>query len=148
MDEYLNQLIGFITDASTRALDYVSEPWFVYQVAIALALFGLARFLGKRLEPRLENRARAIKGHPGLLRLIAATLRRVDWILFTILLFAAIAILKSLTWPSRSWLLGILLFKGGATDGIGNIEQLPAIWLCAISSTDSIIIFKGIRGTG
>ncbi|MBO6725135.1 MAG: mechanosensitive ion channel family protein [Rhizobiaceae bacterium] len=113
MDEYLNQLIGFITDASTRALDYVSEPWFVYQVAIALALFGLARFLGKRLEPRLENRARAIKGHPGLLRLIAATLRRVDWILFTILLFAAIAILKSLTWPSRSWLLGILLWLSG-----------------------------------
>ncbi|GAB5506368.1 MAG: mechanosensitive ion channel [Rhizobiaceae bacterium] len=113
MDEYLNQLIGFITDASTRALDYVSEPWFVYQVAIALGLFGLARFLGKRLEPRLENRARAIKGHPGLLRLIAATLRRVDWILFTILLFAAIAILKSLTWPSRSWLLGILLWLSG-----------------------------------
>ncbi|MBO6539545.1 MAG: mechanosensitive ion channel family protein [Rhizobiaceae bacterium] len=113
MDEYLSQLIGFITDASTRALDYVSEPWFVYQVAIALALFGLARFLGKRLEPRLENRARTIKGHPGLLRLIAATLRRVDWILFTILLFAAIAILKSLTWPSRSWLLGILLWLSG-----------------------------------
>ena len=113
MDEYLNQLIEFVTATAARAFDYVSEPWFIYQVIIALALFGLARFLGKRLEPKLESRARAIKGHPGLLRLVAATLRRTDWIIFIGLLFIAIAVLKSVTWPSRSWLLGILLWLAG-----------------------------------
>ena len=113
MDEYLNQLIEFVTATAARAFDYVSEPWFIYQVIIAVALFGLARFLGRRLEPKLESRARAIKGHPGLLRLVAATLRRTDWIIFIGLLFIAIAVLKSVTWPSRSWLLGILLWLAG-----------------------------------
>ena len=113
MDGYLKQLIEFLTVTSARAFDYISEPWFVYQVVIALALFALARFLGKRLEPKLESRARAIKGHPGLLRLVAATLRRADWIIFIVLLFIAIAVLRSVTWPSRSWLLGILLWLAG-----------------------------------
>ncbi|WP_127523573.1 mechanosensitive ion channel domain-containing protein [Mesorhizobium sp. Z1-4] len=113
MDGYLNQLIEFLTDTSARALDYISEPWFIYQVVIALALFALARFLGNRLEPKLESRARAIKGHPGLLRLVAATLRRSDWVIFIVLLFIAIAVLRSVTWPSRSWLLGILLWLAG-----------------------------------
>ncbi len=113
MDAYLDQLSGFVSALAQRTLSYASEPWFLYQLVIIGALFAAARFLAKQLEPRLENRARSIKGHPGLLRLVAATMRRTDWIIFAILLIATITIMRSVTWPSRSWVLGIALWLAG-----------------------------------
>ncbi|MBO6719689.1 MAG: mechanosensitive ion channel [Rhizobiaceae bacterium] len=113
MDEYLDSFAEFVTGLARQALSYTAEPWFLYQLIIIAILFGLARYGARRLEPRLEQRARAIRGHPGLLRLVAATLRRIDWVLFVTLLAAAIVVLRSVTWPSRTWVLGIVLWLAG-----------------------------------
>ncbi|RVD21657.1 mechanosensitive ion channel, partial [Mesorhizobium sp. M4A.F.Ca.ET.020.02.1.1] len=53
--------------------------------------------------------ARQIKGHPGLLRVVIALLRRTDWILFTLFLFAALSLLRAVTWPSRTHLIQVAL---------------------------------------
>lgn len=90
-------------------LDYVATPWFAYQAIIIAVLFLAAKLLARRVEPLLEDRARGIKGHPGLLRVIVALLRRVDWILFNALLFAALTAMRSVTWPSRSHFIAISL---------------------------------------
>src|SRR5262245_22651404 len=87
----------------------VTAPWFVYQVAIIVALFLMAKFLAQRIEPVLEVRARGIKGHPGLLRVVVALLRRTDWIIYAVLLLAALIFMRSVTWPSRSYLISIAL---------------------------------------
>jgi len=89
--------------------NYFLTPWFLYQAAIIAVLFLLAKLLARRVEPRLEERAREIKGHPGLLRVVVALLRRTDWIFFNILLFGAFTIMRSTTWPSRSHLIYIVL---------------------------------------
>ncbi|MCC0044102.1 MAG: mechanosensitive ion channel family protein [Brucellaceae bacterium] len=112
MDEYLNQLIEFVTATGARAFDLRLEPWFIYQVIIALALFAWHDF-SARLEPKLESRARAAIG----------TSRAAGWsrppcaaptgLSSSACFFIAIAVLKSVTWPSRSWLLGILLWLAG-----------------------------------
>jgi hypothetical protein len=83
--------------------DYGGAPWFFYQTGI---IVGLA---ASRIEPLLENRARQIKGHPGLLRVIVALLRRTDWVLFTVFLLAAVILLRGITWPSRSYIISIAL---------------------------------------
>lgn len=85
------------------------NPWFLYQIAIAALLLAVARPLGGRIQKALEARARTIKGHPGLLRIIAATIRRTSWIVFVALLYLALTILRSTTWPSRSWLIAAIL---------------------------------------
>jgi small-conductance mechanosensitive channel len=90
-------------------LGYVAAPWFLYQAAIVIALFFAAKLLARRLEPLLEDRARGIKGHPGLLRVVVALLRRIDWILFTTFLFVALTFMRSMTWPSRSHFISIVL---------------------------------------
>jgi small-conductance mechanosensitive channel len=90
-------------------LDYAATPWFVYQAAIVAVLFLVAKLLARRVEPLLESRARGVRGHPGLLRVIVALLRRVDWILFATLLLAALTLMRSLTWPSRSHFIAIAL---------------------------------------
>jgi small-conductance mechanosensitive channel len=113
MENYADRIAGIAIGIGERAIAYASEPWFIYQLVIIALLFALSRYAGRRLEPRLERRARSIRGHPGLLRLVAAALRRTDWILFVVLLFAALTILRSVTWPSRSWVIGIALWLAG-----------------------------------
>ena len=66
------------------------------------ALFLAAKLIGKRIEPGLEERARQIKGHPGLLRMVVALLRRIDWIVFCALLFVLLMVLREVTWPKMS----------------------------------------------
>jgi small-conductance mechanosensitive channel len=90
-------------------LDYGATPWFLYQTVIVFMLFLAAKLAARRSEPLLEMRARQIKGHPGLLRVVIALLRRTDWILFTAFLLAALILLRSITWPSRTHFISIAL---------------------------------------
>ena len=56
---------GFIGEVLywVRALlDYLLTPWFFYQAAIIAVLFLVAKVLSWRIEPKLEERARLIKG--------------------------------------------------------------------------------------
>jgi small-conductance mechanosensitive channel len=90
-------------------LEYAATPWFLYQTAIIVALFLVAKLAARRIEPLVESRARQIKGHPGLLRVVVALLRRTDWILFTVFLLAALTLMRSITWPSRTHFITIVL---------------------------------------
>ena len=92
-----------------RWLDYAITPWFLYQAAIVAVLFVVAKLVARRIEPLVETRARQIKGQPGLLRVVIALLRRTDWILFTVFLFAALTLMRSITWPSRTHLISVAL---------------------------------------
>ena len=103
-------------DAISRALvwfggwfNYATSLWLFYQLAIILTLFLAARFAGRRVELLVEDRARQIKGHPGLLRVVIALLRRTDWILFTLFLLAALNLLRAFVWPGHLYLLHVVL---------------------------------------
>ncbi|MCR4267701.1 mechanosensitive ion channel family protein [Nitratireductor sp. ZSWI3] len=105
-----------IADTLTGILDWarvelgnLAHPWTFYQIALLALLFGVAKLLAGRVESGSEERARRIKGHPDLLRVIIALMRRTDWILFVILLFAAFTVLRAVTWPSRSQLIALAL---------------------------------------
>ncbi|WP_428644806.1 mechanosensitive ion channel family protein [Roseibium sp.] len=103
---------GFIAEFQSWArllLSYLTAPWFFYQAGIIIVLYLLAMVISWRIEPQLEERARAIKGHPGLLRVVVALLRRVEWILFSLFLFIALTIMRSVTWPSRSHFISVAL---------------------------------------
>ncbi|BCH33311.1 mechanosensitive ion channel protein [Mesorhizobium sp. L-8-10] len=88
-------------------LDYAATPWLLYQFVVVVLLFLAAKLLARRVEPILEDGARRIKGHPGLLRVVIALLRRTDWILFTVFLLAVLTFLRSVTWPSRTYFISI-----------------------------------------
>ncbi|MDX8452888.1 mechanosensitive ion channel [Mesorhizobium sp. VK9D] len=105
-----------VRDAMSRALvwssgwlDYAATPWLLYQLAIILALFVAARLAGRSVEPLIEDWARQIKGHPGLLRVVIALLRRTEWILFAVFLLAALNFMRAFVWPSHLYLLHVVL---------------------------------------
>jgi len=104
-----DSLISEIQSWAHIAFSYLTAPWFAYQIAIIAVLYGLAKVVSLRVEPRLEERAREIKGHPGILRVVIALLRRVEWILFSLFLFIALTVMRAVAWPSRSHFIAVAL---------------------------------------
>lgn len=77
--------------------------WAFYQyLIIAVALAG-AWILDRWLQPKFEARLRQIQNQPRLLRFLAIVLRRLRWIFFAILLWAAVALITEVTWASRAY---------------------------------------------
>ncbi|WP_417685339.1 mechanosensitive ion channel family protein [Roseibium sp.] len=105
IETFLANLVAY----ASRILGPILSPWLIYQAIIILAIFGVSWALSNRIEPRLEERARSIRGHPGLLRVVVAFLRRLEWVIFIGLTLVALAVMRSLTWPSRSYLISVAL---------------------------------------
>ena len=66
----LDQVIAFLAQYGQFAWGYLSQPVILIQLGIVGLLFLPALFLSWRIESQLEERARGIKGMPGLLRLV------------------------------------------------------------------------------
>jgi len=92
----------------------VFQTWTIYQGLILVAAVALSWFVAKRVEPPLENWVRGLKLNAGFLRLLAALLRRVDWIVFVVLVGTAFLIVSSYTWPSRAFFLKLAFNLGFA----------------------------------
>ncbi|MEE4162650.1 MAG: mechanosensitive ion channel domain-containing protein [Woeseiaceae bacterium] len=118
--EWLNPLVVFLTSAAT-----------LYQLAIIAVLFVPALLLSRVVEPRLEERARLIKGMPGLLRIIVAFLRRSEWLFFAALLAIANIAAQVAGWPENTKLLQ-------------SAAVLAASWLF-INAVSHVIRSKAIR---
>ena len=100
MEASLNQMAELLSAWAQEAMSYVWQPWFIYQALVIIVLFGISKLLSDRIEPRIEEHARRIKGQPGLLRVIVALIRRSEWIIFAILMFLALIVFRAITWPA------------------------------------------------
>ncbi len=105
----LNSSFAELQSWANLVISYLAAPWFAYQAAIIVVLYLVAKGVSYRIEPGLEAQAREIKGHPSLLRVVVALLRRVEWILFSLFLFLALTVMRSVTWPSRSHFISVAL---------------------------------------
>ncbi len=100
----MDQLTADIRAYGEAALDYLSRPAVLVQLGLIVVLFFAALLLSKRMRPRLEERARQIKGQPGLLRFVVAFLRRLKWALFALLLAGAYLVTRVTTWLDGNYL--------------------------------------------
>lgn len=93
------------------------RPWNAYQIAIALGIFICAHLIAHFAKPRLYDWMRDREGWPKWrMRVLVVLHRRLRLILFVIIITLVVAIMREVTWPSRSYLLGI-------------IADLSAAWL-------------------
>lgn len=85
------------------------RPWNAYQTAIALGLLAVAYLLTRFLQPRLYDWLKAREGWPKWrYRYLMMAHKRMWLIIFVILIWATVLIMREVTWPSRSYLLGVL----------------------------------------
>jgi small-conductance mechanosensitive channel len=101
----LDQLAVYALQYAQITLDYLGKTEILFQIGLIAALFPLALLVSRRIEPKLESRARKIKGMPALMRLVVAFLRRLVWLFFVILLSLAYLATVALSWPANNYLL-------------------------------------------
>jgi small-conductance mechanosensitive channel len=119
----LEELITKAGDWGQLVLAYINRPAFISQAVVIVALFALAYGLSWWAAPRLEARAREIKGWPAVLRLVAILLRRLVWIIYVGFLTISFILVQSVGWPARSQLLSTVLLLALAWLVISTVSQ-------------------------
>ncbi|MFD0917664.1 mechanosensitive ion channel family protein [Pseudahrensia aquimaris] len=90
-----------------RAWISIYQPWTLYQIGIILGILLVSVVLSRFVEPKLESWVRSIKLNPGFLRVLAALLRRMEWVFFIPACYTAYLIADNYTWPWNVLLLRI-----------------------------------------
>jgi len=103
------EIVQTLQDRALALWQLVYQPWTLYQIGILAVCYVIARLAARWLTPLLEERIRQIKGHPGLLRMLAALLRKIHWIAFIPLVWLSKQAVLSVTWPSRTYFLSVAL---------------------------------------
>ncbi|MDJ0758564.1 MAG: mechanosensitive ion channel [Woeseiaceae bacterium] len=107
-------IIAVANEHLANAVAYLSQTAIWVQLVMMVLLFGLAWIVSNRVEPRVEHLARGITGMPGLLRIFAAFLRRLEWLFFILFLVIAYSVTSTLEWPGSNNLIYAVMLLSGA----------------------------------
>ena len=114
MDEFFGQttistLLGDVWSLLVTQFELILLPgWRQYQLAIILGLIAVAWLLQRIARPRLEAWARSREGWPKWrLRLLVQIRQRLGLIFYALLAWAVYGVMQYVTWPSRSYLIGV-----------------------------------------
>ncbi|MDO6584104.1 mechanosensitive ion channel [Salipiger sp. 1_MG-2023] len=128
-------LLATLQDLLTLAEGFLAtflRPWNFYQLGIAVAVFVLAHLLAHWFTPALRDWMRSREGWPTWrMRLLIMVQRRLRMMLFVVLIWIVVNVMKEVTWPSRSYLLAI-------------IAELASAWLLIAFAT-RLIVNPGAR---
>ena len=86
-------------------LTYFHQPHIWVQLSIIALLFIPALLIEKQLEDYLVSRARKIRRMPGVLRIVIAILRRIEWVFFILFLIGAYFVTDMVGMPSSNTLI-------------------------------------------
>ena len=85
------------------------RPWNAYQIGIAIGIFVAAWLVSRLLAPRIQDWLRTREGWPKWrLRLAVLLHRRLRLIVFVALIWPVVWVMREVTWPSRSYILGVI----------------------------------------
>ncbi|MCE0506396.1 mechanosensitive ion channel [Roseivivax sp. GX 12232] len=124
----LRQILESLLAQGELFLAGLMRPWNLYQIVIALALFAAAHLASRMVAPRVHGWMRGLEGvAKWRMRILVLLQRRIRMLFFALLLWATVWLMREVTWPSRSYLLGIFaelatawVFIAVATRLIGN----------------------------
>ncbi|WP_106609023.1 mechanosensitive ion channel family protein [Shimia abyssi] len=104
-----------IWDQVQDFLEGLLRPWNAYQVAIALILIALSYAIARFIQPRMREWLRGREGWPKWRYRYAMMLhRRMPLVVFVVVTWITVLIMREITWPSRSYLLAALANLGTA----------------------------------
>ena len=114
----LEQLRITLSAWLSQASALLAQPGIMYQLLLILACFFIGTLISRLLAGKIEAQAREIKGKPGLLRLIVAILRRLKWVMYSLLMAGLLAVQDNFSWLQDNDLLMLTSLK------------LSLAWLC------------------
>ncbi|WP_090062898.1 mechanosensitive ion channel family protein [Celeribacter neptunius] len=99
--------------------------WNLYQIVISAAALIIALVLGRTLSTHMRGWMRSLEGRPKWqLRALLAVEKRLALIVWALLLWATYLVMHEITWPSRSYLIGILAKVVSAWIGVEFVVHL------------------------
>jgi small-conductance mechanosensitive channel len=108
LEQYTDQFVEY----ANVAIGYFRHPEFLIQLGLVIVLFLPAWLISTRVEPVLEERVRKVSGMPTLLRVLAALLRRLEWLFYIIFLGIAYVTTSAIAWPeSNHFLYSVMLLS-------------------------------------
>ena len=102
-------VIQWLWDAVFNFVVTLLTPgWRQYQVLIIVGLVVMSWLLARLLDPRVEARARNLEGWPKWrLRIIVQARKRLGLMIFALSAWGLYIVMREVTWPSRSYLIGL-----------------------------------------
>ncbi|WP_415922711.1 mechanosensitive ion channel family protein [Tateyamaria sp. SN6-1] len=105
------------------ALQSMLRPWVGYQFLMVLGLFIVAHLARAVLGPRIRNWMASREGWPKWrMRVLVVVHQRLRAIFFVLLIWVLVLVMREVTWPSRSYVLGL-------------IATLATAWLLVVFAT-------------
>ncbi len=112
-EETLDRLVQQAKAFYELSLEYLSSPEVLFQLGIIVVAVVPAWLLSGVVEKKLEGVVRRIHGMPGLLRVIVAFLRRLQWLFIAVFLGVAHIATLIAGWPGSNKLIyGAMLLSG------------------------------------
>jgi len=110
MNEYLNleTLLQELQRIGELALSTVLDGWLLLQAVLLAVTYVAARLTGRALRPHAQRQLDRLKVRPRVRPLIAAAPEVLVSVLFLVMLWLEIGVMRKLTWPSNSYLLGVV----------------------------------------
>lgn len=142
MEEFFEpgRAVAELQSAADWTLQHVTNVWTLLQVILLILLFGLSAYLAKLARPpvvALLERAKLPARVASQVRALPAVLTP---LIYLILLGVALAVLQQITWPSRTYLLGVATNLLGAwivirlvTTFVSNPALAKTLAFCAWS---------------
>ena len=113
-EETLDKLTAHAKEFYELAYEYLSSPDVLFQLGIILAAVIPAWLVSKFVERKIEGVVRRIHGMRGLLRVIAAFLRRLHWLFIAIFIGIAYLATQMAGWPEKSYLIYVAMLLSAA----------------------------------
>ena len=86
----------------------IFSHWTLIQIAILLGVLLVSHFITRICHETINERLRQIEGQRKLLKFLVILHRRLFWFLVSVQLWISYAVLRSITWPSYSYLIRVL----------------------------------------
>lgn len=148
MDANFSEWLEAIERIAEKALRLLLDPWTLLQIAVLAGAMLLAWLLAKWLAPRIERRARTIRGNPDLLRLLIAFMQRLHWLFLVLLLGIARFVMAGFAPAGALWLLSLAMALAGAWFIVSVLTRLIRNRTLARVAAVGIWAYVAIRTVG
>ncbi len=103
----ISDIIEFLTSIGFSQSTIFSR-WAVIQFAILIAAICIAKILEAKVEEPITNQLRKIEGQRSLLRFLLILQKRIFWLFLSAQLWTGYLVLKTITWPSNSYIIRVM----------------------------------------
>ncbi|MCZ4344730.1 mechanosensitive ion channel domain-containing protein [Devosia neptuniae] len=146
--ELWGELIEAFDFLSSGLFSLLWQPWGQIQIITLLVVLGVTFLIARRIEPVFEKWVRGLETNRRTMRAYAILLRRLHLVFFCASTWAIWLVMRMTTWPSRSYLIGVVASIATVWLATSLISKLVKSPLVARLLTVSVVVLVALQILG